>query len=284
MKIIKSTGEKVEYDSEKIRRTLRRAGADKQIVNRVLQRVQGQLKNDMTTKRLFTIIRRELRKEGRHLAHRYGLRTALLKLGPAGYKFEKYVASILNAYQYKASVPKKDLVGLCVNHEVDVIATKGTRSIVIEAKFRNKFGDTVKLKDIMSTWARFEDLCDGYESGKKCPHFDEIWIVTNGKFTDRALQFGVCKGINLVGWSNGDSLAKLVDHATLYPITVLDRLRQWELDRFHDCDVMLCREVANDNPKKLAGRVGINEDRMQRIWEQCRAVVNGKGAGAQRLR
>ncbi|MFH1048009.1 MAG: ATP cone domain-containing protein [Patescibacteria group bacterium] len=275
MQIIKSTGETVEYDPTKIRGTLMRAGASSEMVERVLKRLHGQVHAGMTTKRLFTLIRRELRKEGPHLAYRYGLRTALLKLGPAGFKFERYVASILNAYQYQATVPEKDLVGLCVNHEVDVVAVKGTQTITIEAKFRNDFGDTVKLKDVMSAWARYIDLCEGAASGKKCPHFDELWIVTNGKFTDRALQFGTCKGMVLIGWSNGDSLAKMVDHATLYPITVLDGLRQWELDRFAERGIMLCREVAIADPKKMAGRVGLHEDRMQQIWKQCRAVMNG---------
>ncbi len=273
--IVKSTGEKVQYNPAKIRGTLKRAGASKEMIERVLEQVQQKVHDGMTTKKLFTMIRRELRKEGRHFAQRYGLRTALLKLGPAGFKFEKYIASILNAYEYQASVPDKDLVGLCVNHEVDVVAVKGTQSITIEAKFRNKFGDTVKLKDVMSAWARFVDLCEGFASGKKCPHFDELWIMTNGKFTDRALQFGLCKGVVMIGWSNGDSLAKMVDHATLYPITVLDSLRQWELDKFSDCGIMLCHEVSGADPKKLASKVGIPLDRMKQIRRQCDAVVNG---------
>lgn len=275
MKIIKSTGELVEFDTDKIRGTLSRAGATLEMIERILKRVTGRVTEKMTTRQLFSLIRRELRKEGRHLAHRYGLRTALLKLGPAGFKFEFYVASILNAYRYKAQVPTHDLIGLCVNHEVDVIARKDNHNIVIEAKFRNKFEDMVKLKDAMATWARFQDLCEGYEANKKCPHFDEVWIVTNGKFTEQALQYGLCKGIIMIGWSNGDSLAKLVDHATLYPITVLDDLHHWELDRFAAQGLMLCREVAAGEPAKLAGRVGISLDRMKKIWTDCQAVVNG---------
>jgi hypothetical protein len=277
MKIIKSTGELVEFDTDKIRGTLSRTGATPAVIEHVLKRVLQQVKDQMTTKRLFSLIRRELRKEGRHLAHRYGLRTALLKLGPAGFKFEQYVASVLNAYRYKATVPTQELLGLCVNHEIDVLASKNSHQIVIEAKFRNKFEDTVKLKDVMATWARFQDLCEGYESGKKCPRFDETWIITNGKFTERALQYGLCKGIIMIGWSNGDSFAKLVDHATLYPITVLDDLRPWELDRFAKHNLMLCREVVAIKPSKLAGLIEIPLDRMQTIWEECRAVIDGTG-------
>lgn len=274
MKIIKSTGERVEFDPQKIRETLLRTGADEKLVDRVLDRVSKRVIRDMSTKRLFAIVRRELRRESRYLAQRYNLRNALIKLGPAGFKFEKYVSSILNAYDYTAHVPAKDLVGLCVNHEVDVIAEKDGRRIMIEAKFRNRFGDKVKLKDTMATWARFVDLCDGNRTNKSCPHFDEVWIVTNGAFSDRSLQFGLCKGIDLVGWSTKEhSLATLVDHASLYPITVLDGLKQWELDKFSDIGLMLCREIAIKDAGKLSGRTGIPRDRIRKIIEQCRQVA-----------
>jgi len=274
MKIIKSTGERVDFDPEKIRQTILRMGVEPARAGRIVERVTKRVTRDMATRRLFSIVRRELRREGRYLAQRYNLRNALLKLGPAGFKFEKYVASILNAYQYSAHVPDRDLVGMCVHHEIDVIAEKDGRRIMIEAKFRNQFGDRVKLKDVMATWSRYVDLCDGSKANKSCPHFDEVWIVTNGAFSDRALQFGLCKGIDMVGWSTREnSLARLVDHASLYPITVLDGLRQWELDRFSEIGLMLCREVATKNIGKLSGRTGIPRPRIERIVEQSRQVA-----------
>ncbi len=275
MKIIKSSGERVDYDPQKIRETLLRTGADEKLVDRVVDRVSKRVTRDMATKRLFSIVRRELRRENRSLAQRYNLRNALIKLGPAGFKFEKYVSSILNAYDYAANVPDKDLVGLCVNHEVDVIAEKDGRRIMIEAKFRNRFGDKVRLKDTMATWSRYVDLLDGSRQNGSCPHLDEVWIVTNGSFSDRSLQFGICKGIDMVGWSTKEhSLATLVDHASLYPITVIDGLRQWELDKFADIGLMLCREVATKDAGRLSGRTGIPRDRMKRIIEQCRQVAD----------
>jgi len=274
MKIIKSTGERVDFDPEKIRHTILRMGVEPSRAGRIVERVAKRVTRDMATRRLFSIVRRELRREGRYLAQRYNLRNALLKLGPAGFKFEKYVASILNAYQYSAHVPERDLIGQCVHHEVDVIAEKDGRRIMIEAKFRNQFGDRVKLKDVMATWSRYVDLREGSLANKSCPHFDEVWIVTNGAFSDRALQFGLCKGMDMVGWSTREnSLARLVDHASLYPITVLDGLRQWELDKFSEIGLMLCREVATKNIGKLSGRTGIPRPRIERIVEQSRQVA-----------
>ncbi|OIO52227.1 hypothetical protein COY93_04335 [Candidatus Uhrbacteria bacterium CG_4_10_14_0_8_um_filter_58_22] len=273
MLIKKSNGERVTFNPEKIRATIMRAGASDDLADRVLRRVQPKVRDGMATRRLFAIVHKELRRESQHLAQRYNLRTALLRLGPAGFKFEKYVASILNAYEYAASVPEQDYVGLCVRHEVDVVATKGGRSVVIEAKFRNRFADTVTLRDALATWARYNDLRDGAETNRSCPLFDEIWIVTNGTFSDRAMQFGQCRGINMVGWRMGQSLAEMVDHTALYPITVIDSLRQWELERFAKNDLLLCREVVTEDPDRLSGRLQLPRSRTRQIWEECRAVV-----------
>ncbi|HCC21985.1 hypothetical protein A2480_02420 [Candidatus Uhrbacteria bacterium RIFOXYC2_FULL_47_19] len=276
MLIKKSNGELVTFDPNKIRATIKRAGANNELADRVLQRIQAKVRNGMATKRLFAIVRKELRRESRHLAQRYNLRTALLRLGPAGFKFEKYVASILNAYDYTALVPEQEYIGLCVKHEVDVVATKGGHSLVIEAKFRNRFADTVTLRDTLATWARYNDLRDGAETNRSCPLFDEIWIVTNGTFSDRAMQFGLCRGINMVGWRMGQSLAEMVDHTALYPITVIDNLRQWELERFAKNDLLLCREVVIEDPDRLSDRLQLPRSRTKQIWKECQAVVESK--------
>ncbi|MDD5252001.1 MAG: ATP cone domain-containing protein [Patescibacteria group bacterium] len=276
MEIVKSDKRRVEYNPDKIRKTLRRAGAKPDLIERVLKNVEAKLKDGMTTKHLYAIVRHELRRASRVIARRYNLRDSLLKLGPAGFKFEKYVASILTAYQYEAETPEDELSGLCVRHEIDVIARKNGRSVMIEAKFRNRLGDTVTLKDTMATWSAYLDLVDGAKSGK-CPHFDELWIVTNGRFSERALQFGACRGIRMVGWGGDEhSLPRLVDHATLYPITVVDDLRQWELDGFASKGLMLCREIADEDPRKLAKQVGLPSERAGKIISSCQAVVAGK--------
>ncbi|MFH2062927.1 MAG: ATP cone domain-containing protein [bacterium] len=275
MEIVKSTGERVPFDPKKIQATIRRAGGSEQLSERVLQRVIPKVRNGMATKRLLAIVRKELRRENRLLAQRYNLRDGLMRLGPAGFKFEKYVASILNAYGWQAMVPEREYVGRCVSHEVDIVANRNGTCVMIEAKFRNRFADTVTLRDTMAAWARFSDLEDGHRDSRSCPHIDESWIVTNGEFTDRAQKFGQCKGLKMVGWSGDESLAQMVDHAALYPVTVIDGLRQWELDRLAHSDLMLCREVAEEDPKKLSGRLRLSRARTKQIWEQCRAITDG---------
>ncbi len=277
MIIVKAGGERVPFKPEKIAETLRRIGAKDALVSHVVQKVTAAVKDGMTTSEVYAIVRKELHKENRCIAHRYNLRAGLLRLGPAGFKFEKYVASILQAYEYATELPEQELPGLCVMHEVDVVARTPSRTIMIEAKFRNRFDDTVNLKDTMATWARLIDLREGSKAGKKCPFFDEAWIVTNGRFSDRAHQFGVCKGIQMIGWSQTEqSLARMVDHAALYPITVIDSLKPWELERFSEKNILLCRELRTKKPATLAQGTGIPLDRMKSIIDTCKEIVENE--------
>lgn len=274
MIIVKHNGDRVSFKPDKIAETLKRIGAKQDLVSHVVQKVTSSVKEGMTTSEVYAIVRKELHKENRCIAHRYNLRSGILKLGPAGFKFEKYVASILQAYQYRTEIPDAELPGLCVMHEVDVVARTESRTIMIEAKFRNKFDDTVTLKDAMATWARLIDLREGSKAGKQCPYFDEAWIVTNGRFSDRAHQFGVCKGIQMIGWSRTEqSLARMVDHAALYPITVLENLKQWEFEAFSKKNIMLCREITAKKPGPLAESTGIPLDRVKSIIDTCKEII-----------
>jgi Holliday junction resolvase-like predicted endonuclease len=275
MEVVKSNGKRVRFNPDKILRTLKRAGAKPELARGVLKAVTRQMRDGMTTREMHRMVRRELRRASKPLAQRYNLRDALLKLGPAGFKFEKYVASVLQAYQFETEIPEDEVAGLCVRHEIDVIARKEGRTVMIEAKFRNRFGDTVSLKDVMATWSSFLDLADGAKAGKTLK-FDELWVVTNGRFSERALQFGVCRGIHLVGWGSEEhSLPRLVDHATLYPITIVDDLHSWELETLAAHNILLCREIAERDAASLSKRLKLPEDRVGKIVNSCRAVVSG---------
>jgi hypothetical protein len=278
MHVIKASGAVVPFSPDKIRASLERIGTAPAVVKTVLAAVAARAKEGMTTRDLYALVRAELERADRGIAQRYNLRTALLKLGPAGFNFEKYVAAVLHAYQYDVELPAEDVRGLCVAHEVDVVARKAGKTAFIEAKFRNAVTDVVSLKDTMATWSRYLDLVDGHASGT-CERFDEAWIVTNGRFSERAHQFGVCKGVHMVSWSGSDhSLARMVDHAALYPITVVEDVLPDELQRLASADYLLCREISEKMPAALAKATGIGEQRAQHIVQACALVVKPQQA------
>ena len=276
MDVIKSHGKRVPFDKEKVKISIRRSGASEEIVNRVADYAESKAYDGMTTKELYDIVFQELQGEQACFACRYGLRAAILKLGPAGFKFEKYVAAILRAYDYDAHVPDGEFKGSCVFHEIDGIAEKDGRRIMVEAKFRNRYNDRVNLKDTMATWSRFLDLVDG-AANEETPKFDEAWLVTNAKFSDRALAFGQCKGMYMVSWNapKKNSLAHMVDFRSMYPVTVLDKLRQSELEALSRESLLLCREVGKKEPEELERRLGVSDKRAQELVRMCTEVVEG---------
>jgi hypothetical protein len=274
MQVRKFGGGLVAYDPEKVMASVMKTGASRADAEAVLASVQPSLYEGMPTKELYKLVHETLKGRSVCFACRYGLREALKKLGPAGFKFEKYVASILNAYNYVAFVPTTELQGACVSHEVDVVAEKEGRRMFIEAKFRNDARGVVSLKDIMATWSRFIDLVDGGSVGK-VDHFDECWVVTNARFSDRARQFGECKGMKLRGWGypKEKSFGQMIDHQALYPVTVLDGLTAEELEGLARNNIMLCREVGEVEAEDLAQKINVRLDRAKELIELCDDVV-----------
>lgn len=273
MYIVKSSGASEIFNPEKLRGSLKRAGVPDRLIDRVTHAVTERVKNGFSTKRIAALVHEQLKRESTASLYRYTLQDALLKLGPAGFKFEKYVGAIMETYGYHVEYPP-ELHGACVDHEVDIVARKGGRTIMIEAKFRNDFQYFVRLKDAMATWARFQDLNEGAAAGR-CPHFDEVWIVTNGRISTRSEKFGACKGVRLLGWNypRGSSFASYVDHTALYPVTVLHELSPRELERLSDRNLMLCRQLAGMTPKRLARSVKISAGRAAKLVETCKAVA-----------
>ena len=278
MYIVKSTGEKENFSVEKLRGGLRRAGVPRHLVDRVSNAVAERVKNGTTTQQIAGLVNEQLKRESRAYMYRYTLREGLLKLGPAGFQFEKYFGAIMNAYGYETSYPD-ELHGACVDHEVDIMAKKDGKTIMVEAKFRNDFDYFVKLRDVMAAWTRFQDLNDGAKLGK-CPKFDSLWIVTNGKISSRSMKFGECKGIRLLGWNypKEESFAHFVDHTALYPVTVLHDLNGRELSQLSDKGLMLCRDVAMRSPKQLARAADVQIGRAETILHACRMVIDPESA------
>lgn len=196
------------------------------------------------------------------------LRDALFALGPEGFLFERYLAGLLAALGYETELPD-EYQGSCVKHEVDIAATKDGKMFAIEAKFRNSQNDTVHLKDVMASYARYLDLLDG-AALNLCPRFAEFWIVTNNAFSERAAQFGRCKGMKLIGWEFPDranGLMAMIDRLERYPVTLLRGLTKTELFVFAKAGIMTCHDLSLREPSETAHRTGLSQSRVEELVE-----------------
>lgn len=272
--ITKSTGEQVPFEKEKIARTARRAGAKPDLAEAVAQEVTRHIRDGITTKEIFQMILEMLDKESPSVAARYNLAQALFQLGPTGFEFEKYIAELLRVYGYQTELPEI-LTGVCITHEVDVLAFKENRRVMIECKFRHEAGIYIGIKDVMANWARFLDLVEGSEL-KLCPHMDECWLVTNTRFSSDALKYAHCKGIILIGWNHPEerSLSHMIDAKAVYPVTVLRRVDETTLRALARGQVMLLKQLVEGDPATLTAKTGLPEERVRLLAHEASQIIN----------
>src|SRR5436305_936858 len=119
--IVKNSGERELFDPEKLISSLHDAGADNQVIEKVLHHIEEELHDGMTTRAIYNHAFFYLQKLKKPVAARYSLKKAIADLGPTGFPFEDYIAEIFQSRGYQ-TLTDQMVLGSCVPHEVDVIA------------------------------------------------------------------------------------------------------------------------------------------------------------------
>jgi hypothetical protein len=274
--ITKASGELVHFAPEKLIRSLTKAGATKAQAEEILASVKPLLHPGISTKTIFKNAFRLLKKVSPPKAGRYKLKNAIMELGPTGFPFEKYFAAILQNLGYKVQT-SVILQGVCVKHEVDVIAEKENHHEMVECKFHQQQGTFCNVKIPLYIHARFNDVEAGFtgsSTNKNTLH--QGWVVTNTRFTTDAIQYGTCAGLRLIGWNypKGYSLNSLIDKTGLYPITALTSLTRKEKQTLLRNDIVLCKEIINSSDLlKLAAIVQTKHEAiLQEAEELCKNI------------
>lgn len=197
--VIKTSGEKMKFSLNKLRFSLSKSGADKRTVNHIIDKVQEELYDGITTKEIYNRAFALLKKKDSYLASKYKLKKAIYELGPTGYPFERFISAILKYSGYDTAVGKI-LQGQCVSHEIDVIANKNGSTAAIECKFHSEEGRNCNVKVPLYIASRFTDVKTHWDSKPHETELTEGWVVTNTRFTEDALQYGKCIGLYLLSW------------------------------------------------------------------------------------
>lgn len=271
--IVKSSGEKMIFSTEKLERSLLKSGANKAIVDDIVEQVSAEVYEGISTKEIYNRAYAMLRQQRPVLASRYKLKKAIYELGPTGFPFEKFIAAIMkfSGYRIQTNVVVK---GNCVDHEIDVIALKNTYQILIECKFHGEEGRKCDVKVPLYIDSRFNDIKKRKKIDKPV---DEGWVATNTRFTSDSLKYGNCTGLYLLSWDypKGDSLKERIDRLGLYPITVSTIMSKREKQFLLSRDVVLCRQLMNDS--FYLDHLGISEERKQKILNQIDELCNFSG-------
>jgi len=235
--VTKLSGERELFSEGKLRNALERAAVVPHLIDEAVEYVKTHMRDGIPTGEIYYLAFSYLREREKGSAGRYGLRKAIMELGPNGHPFEKLVGEIFKVQGFEVETSVL-LQGKCVQHEVDVVAMKGDKKIMIECKFHNTQEVKSDIKVALYVQARFEDL-------KETCHFTEVWLVTNTKLSYDAIQYAQCAGMHAVGWGypREGSFQQLVERAELHPITCLESVTAEEKRMWLDGGIITCKDI-----------------------------------------
>ncbi len=271
--IRKASGEKEPFSFDKLEISLKRAGAKKDVINSVKEKIGELLYDGITTQKIYKKAFELLRKERRSMAARYSLKKAIMQLGPTGYPFEHFVAQVLTAQGYKTKTGKI-LQGYCVTHEIDVIATQDNRQYLIECKYYNSQGKHCGVQVPLYIHSRVNDIIKKREQLSKFEDYRfEGWIVTNTRFTKDATDYGKCSGLHLVSWDypQKNSLKAMIEEHNIFPVTILTHLTKKDKEYLLKKGIVLCRQLQK-NPEML-NALNLKNKKKQNVLDEVEDLV-----------
>ncbi len=271
--ITKSDGTKQLFEEEKLVSSLTRVGAPQETIEEIVDEVERNMNDGMTTDQIYHQAFALLRKHSHHLAVKYSIRRALIELGPDGFPFEKFVAKVFNFWGYETKTDQT-LLGKCISHEVDVVAWNKEKLVFVEAKFHNEFGLKSDSKVALYIEARREDLSGtDFDYGGIKRKISEFWLVTNTKFTDQAITYGECNGLKMLGWNypNVGNLHDIIEKNALHPITCITALSHQQKKDLVGRNVLTCSDLIH-SPQVLEA-IGVKGDLVQKVVDEAKVII-----------
>ncbi len=274
MQVKKYSGELVEFDLRRLKGSLSKSGATPDVVDEVWERMKPMVYDGISTRDVYKLAFRLLKREADSFAARYSLKRALKDLGPAGYYFEQWVAKLFNHANYR-TLTGQLLTGNSVTHEVDVVAQKDDELLLVECKFRNTEDAKITVTTPMYFLSRVNDF-DGrtFSFFGKEMRFTAGWLVTNAYMTTDSIDFSAYYNLNLLAWNypKESSIKRRVDNAGLYPITCLTTISKAEKDILLKQGCILVKDIVDD-PSPL-DRLDCAPRKKRRITQEAIELVN----------
>lgn len=268
MYVIKANGKKEEFNPEKIRGSLTRARVDRAISDEIIEHIEKEVFEDISTGAIFKRVMTLLNESSPSRASCYDLKEAIMRLGPAGFPFETFIAEILREHGFQ-TVLRTRLMGKCAEHEIDVIATdKSDKRFIIECKFHNSPGNYIDLKEALYTYARLLDLNNGNNS------FDGAWLSCNTKASTEAQRYAECMNIKLLCWRHpkDGSLEKMIAEKNLYPITILQSAGPEIIERFSRAGYMLVKDLLQEDFRNIRRKTGLKDRKIRKLLEEAERI------------
>lgn len=266
----KSDGKMVAFSEKKLRHSLTRSGATDVTADGIIASLRNKLYPGITTREIYDQAFGMLKDLMRPAAARYHLKRAILELGPSGFPFEQFIGELFRRQGFAVET-NQFLTGLCVKHEVDVLAVAGSGKNFIECKY-HQAGIKCDVKVALYVHARFQDIARA--AGNRQAEKLTGWLITNTRFSFDALQYGDCAGLRLMSWDYpaGNGLKDIIDREQLYPVTCLTTMSHYEKSRLLHANLVLCSDVLG-RPEVLE-MASVPAGKIAKVLEEIETLCN----------
>lgn len=277
MLITKANGDVEEFQPQKLRQSLRRAGAVKEEVDAIVAHIEAVMQEKMSTSQIYREAFAMLQKSAQPVASRYSLRRALFGLGPTGFPFEDFLTRLFTEEGYQVRT-RQVIAGKCATHEVDLAAFKETESFIAEAKFHMRPGIKSDLQTVLYSYARYLDLQQRPSCTEDTCGITSLLVITNTKFTHTATKYAECVGLNLLSWDypKKATLQDRIENLNLFPVTALTTLSNKNKQDLLTANVILCRDLIQ-NPEVMQ-QYNISEKKSQVVLAEAQRLCGGGSA------
>ena len=261
-RVTKRSGESEEYDRSKTMTAIIRAGTSAAEAEVILTKLEPTLYDGITTEEIYRRVRALLNERS---ATRFGLKKAILALGPEGRNFETLIYHLFQAMGYDAKV-RQTIQGKCITHEIDVIMEKDGKRYMAECKFHNSLSLKCAIQTALYTYGRFLDVdasCD----------LQSPYLVTNTRFTSEVTKYADCVRMSLMGWKYPENggLETLIERYRLYPVTLLD-LRKSDIRILLQKDLVLISDLFENRDEVVRS---LGKDTAQNAFRAAEALGFG---------
>ena len=273
--VLNSRGEEEPFSLQKVYLSARKAGASGALAKEVAEVIQLESYPGIKTSEIFRKVERMLLKRDLRPALKFSLKKSMLKLGPTGFPFEKYVGEVFSRMGFKVKINQQVPGYCCRFYEIDFLAEKNNLIYIGECKYRHLAGGKVHSDTALSNYARFLDIKKGKSLGGKKRSMLKSLLVTNAKFTTKAIDYSRCVGVELLGWNYPPrkGLEYLVESKKLYPITVLPSLKKYLADVFAQNKMMLAEDLLKIDARRFSRKTGIPLKRLESLIKEAEVLL-----------
>ncbi len=272
--VVNLKGEREPFSLVKVLRSARRAGASKDLAQKVALEIEKIVYPGIKTSEIFRKVHQFLKKEDKQSSLRFSLKEAMRKLGPSGFPFEKYIGEIFSAHKYEVSLNRK-IKGKFALHEIDFLARNKEKLYIGECKFRIFPGEKIDLAIVLAFYAKFLDLKNGNYFNLPRNVVLKPILVTNAKFSSQAIRYANGMEIELLGWRHPPSrgLEFMIEAEQLYPITILPSFKGYLMEACSQARLMFARDMLKRSSGEIAGEIGIDENKLSPLVKEAKTLL-----------